>query len=459
MAKRSKLRTLLWIALVFGLVWAVMIVYWRSTYRIPNATDVAIWFVAAPLALIVGFVGLRSGIDWIKRPPPTPAADGADAPAAETATDPALDFTVALLDSRVRLSVGNTPEEVADATLANRRPGLHSLLRDPRGMPVFAAPVDAVEPDAFDDTTAEPFDNWQDEHKRALLLAVEVASELLEQHVLAVDDDAPEQSPVAIQLLLPERWDEATRTAAVTWFGHRLMGEGWRAPAISLHATVVADSVQALARIDELNLLLNRNSSASRHLLLACDSQVGETSIAALAASRRLMGTDQPEGLVPGEGACGLLLARESVSPEQPAVRLHRLLAALRDQSADIAGRTRSDTVIHLLNQAQQQMMADSAPACVVSDADHRASRLAEITGAITTAQPDLDPATQGLHLGAVTGDSGAVPVLAALAVAAQRSLAEQQPSFVVSVREPHARAVVLVSPPHDESADQGKAA
>ena len=95
----------------------------------------------------------------------------------------------------------------------------------------------------------------------------------------------------------------------------------------------------------------------------------------------------------------------------------------------------------------------------MVSDADHRASRLAEITGAITTAQPDLDPATQGLHLGAVTGDSGAVPVLASLAVAALRSLAEQQPSFVVSVREPHARAVVLVSPPHDESAVQGKAA
>ncbi|KRE92420.1 hypothetical protein ASG87_00415 [Frateuria sp. Soil773] len=460
MAKRPKLRTLLWIALVFGLVWAGMIVYWRSTYRIPNAADVAVWFVGLPLALVVGFVGLRSGIDWLKRPRPSPSAAGDAVPATAEAADPTLSFTLSLLDSRLRLPAGETPEEVADAALANRRPGLHPSLRDARGLPVYAASVDAVAPDAFEDTSTEPFDGWQDEHKRSLLLAAEIAAELLERHAAPADDETPEPTaPIAIQLLLPERWSEAVRTAAVAWFGHRLVSEGWRAPAISLHAVAVADGVQALARIDELNLLLNRNGADSRHLLLACDSQVGETAVAALASARRLMGNEQPEGLIPGEGACGLLLARGPASPALPAARLHRLLAGLREHSADAAGRPRIDTVVHLLEQAQQQAGPDATPACVVSDADHRASRVTEITEAIAAAHPDLDPTGQGLHLGMAGGDSGAVAILAALAVAAQRSLAGQQPSLVVSVREPHARAVVLVGPPHDDDAVQGKAA
>lgn len=221
MTKNPLLRTLFVALLAFALVWTVMIVYWRSTNRMPNSTDVALYFVGLPLLLVVGFIGLSAGVKRVRNPPAkeSAAADSVETPVEPA--DPAWLFTLDIIDSSVRLPAGASAAELLAAAEQDQRPELHPQLLDSNGMRLFAAPVQGLEPDDFEDAGDDPESpavNWDDEHKRALLLAAEVLGEVHER--LSVEPEKAEPSLInagpgaevpplpQIHLLLPSRWSE-----------------------------------------------------------------------------------------------------------------------------------------------------------------------------------------------------------------------------------------------------------
>jgi hypothetical protein len=84
----------------------------------------------------------------------------------------------------------------------------------------------------------------------------------------------------------------------------------------------------------------------------------------------------------------------------------------------------------------------------LVSDADQRSTRRAEITDAAQQAWPDSDIRLRCQHLGLANGSSGAVLALGTIAVAGAHSVEAQQPTFAVSINDPLVRGALLVSLP-----------
>jgi hypothetical protein len=448
MAKSSLLRKLCFVLVVFGLVWAVMLLYWRDIYRVPNATDIAIYLVALPLGVILVFVGLRVGIERLKRGPATPSADVATSAVPAAANDPAQAFTLQVLASGLRLPAGNSVAELIAAVHGKKRPGLHPTLRDGRGMPVFAAEVAGIKPEAFDDIDlpedyAEELDEAQ---RRALLLAADAADD-----VISVAVGLPKQASGAlpVHLLLPERWQETSRTAAASWITAALRARNPAVEGFSVHVQVVADAAQALQCLDELNLVINRQTTTQRQIVLVCDCLLSERIAQSWGAAGRLLSSTQDNGCVLGEGACALLVQRPSRDQDDTSPHLRRLGLAQRETSADRPGRTQAEVVADAIKHAQAQLAEASLPVIggVVSDADHRASRASEIATALESTLPELDADRQSLSLGLVNGDSGAVIALSAVALAAESAQSEQHPYLVLSVREAHARGSLLVVP------------
>ncbi|CAE6855647.1 hypothetical protein R75461_07695 [Paraburkholderia nemoris] len=456
MSQRSTLRNVASVAAVFVLVWGIALIYWKSIYRVPSGQDLLLVGIALPVLLIASFIGVRKSIALTRTPVPGAPAIKATAPPPSIAGDDSSTWTLAVLDSSLSLPAGTTSDEIAALARQQQVVGLHAELRRADQTRIFASNVASVSLDDFDenllpDGTAA---NLGDQHRRALMLAGEALDDLMQRHAvvtLAAHEDAhPDVAPFELHLLLPERWKREAPTLA-TWLDAHLAREPWSPATTRARVTTVANPVQALAVVDDLNVSLNRDSSPARHIVLACDSWLGENEMTLLERTDRLYGRNRPDGHVPGEGACALMLALRGENAALPVARVHRMRAAERLSSADEPEQARDDTTMHLLDSARTQTAAPGLEmrACaLVSDASQRTSRRTEITGVAESVWPGSNAESRCQHLGFANGESGAVLALSAVAIAAAHSLNELQPTFAVSLADPLARAAVLVSPP-----------
>lgn len=454
MSQRSTLRNMAAVAAVFVLVWGGALFYWRSIARVPDGQDLLLVGIALPVLLIASFIGVRKSITLTRTP--TSGAPAITAAAAPIADNDSSTWTLAVLDSSLLMPAGTTSEEIGALARQQQLVGLHAELKRADQTHIFASNVASVSPGDFDESllpegTAA---DLGDQHRRALMLAGEALDDLMQRHaavtLAGLEDTHPDVAPFELHLLLPERWQREAPTLAA-WLDAHLAREPWSPGTTRARVTFVANPVQALAVVDDLNVSLNRESSPTRHIVLACDSWLGEDEVAILERTDRLYGRNRPNGHVPGEGACALLLALQGENAALPVARVHRMRAAERLSSADEPAPARDDTTMDLLDSARTQTATPGLEmkACaLVSDASQRTSRRTEITGVAEAAWPGSDAENRCQHLGLANGESGAVLALSALAIAAAHSLNELQPTFAVSLADPLARAVVLVSPP-----------
>ncbi|AOI47760.1 hypothetical protein [Burkholderia oklahomensis] len=454
--QRAWLSKTAFVAAVFVLVWIATIAYWKATYHPPSGTELLLYGIALPSLLSVG-------VAWGRKAVGQPRESQAAAPRGAAPTAPAADaaqaanekasrtWTIALLDSAVRLPTGATTAEIDDAARDETAVGLHPELRRPDGTGVFASGVASVSLDHFDEGLLPPGAGaaLTDEHWRALLLAADTLDELLERHaVLSTGDANRAAQPLKLHLLLPERWQPAAATLAA-WLDAHVARERWTPGVERVQTRTIADPVQAWAVVDELIASLHHQPSAASHIVLACDSSLSETTVHALDNAGRLFGHNQPNGQVPGEGACALLLAHPASADAADAARIHRLVAARRPDSGDATAKPSTDTLAQLLDAARAQTATpglEMAGCGLVSDADQRSSRRTEIAGATGRTWPD-DARERCRHLGITNGESGAALALGAIAVAGWRAIEEQQPTFAASIGDPVARGVMLVTP------------
>lgn len=464
---------------VFAIVWLCTILYWRSSGATPGGGQMLLFLGVLPLGLLAGIWLVRRGRASRNAAPGTPAADkgavdaGKDEPGE---AQPPLDC----LAGALRLSCGDAADEVLALLPIPPRPGLHPKFRDRDGLPVFAAHVDGLETAAIADMLAGSVMSTTagtvpDERLRALALLEPVAMELFdklgellpplpvaEERVIAGlrrGSEIEVGQAVRVWVLLPAAWEQRLRQACCDWLLDLALASGIDQRRIALEVTPVTG-------VDHTWRLLEGIGSGTIddtvwHLVLACDSAIGERSIQALVSSGRLMDSRRAEGVVPGEAAAGLLLRSASAPAAfepDPTVAMHPVRRTTLEAGSKVRAAARETGELISLALQRSAVEADFV-SLVLTDADQRPSRAAEAGAAVANAFPDINVATECGSLGVACGEIGHVAPLVLLALAAAQVRASRQAALVLSIGAEHERlAVALAPPPEDASPGQAGA-
>ncbi|WP_137172675.1 hypothetical protein [Massilia sp. HP4] len=355
---------------------------------------------------------------------------------------------LAILAGALRTPHGASAGELNAALAANKVDAdLDRTLVDDDGLPVMSvrcgqAIDEPVREEIADWLTAHaaPVPHLSDEQWRALVLGTAVLRELA-GHAAATllqhDGGAP-----ALQLapVLPDDWLPEQRQAASMWWQQVLVQSGWPA---AQAAVVTPESPPAFIARFAHEAVTSTTPVAT--ILLACASHIGQETVDRWAAAGTLFTSVHPRGRIPGEGAAGLLLA--PVAGDAGRVNLSLDIEA-RDPSLANQKRLSHDQLNTLAERLLQgAAVAPADIAMIVADTGPDTRQVLELMEFASASAPHLDNASDIVRLGPACGACGAVPFVAALAVAAHAALEHGAPLLCVSNDNPALRALALVHP------------
>ena len=453
------------VAVVFAAVWACVIAWWRLGEVTPGATRMLVWLVVVPVgilcALWIGARIRRRRAAGAGQEPEAAAGGEAQAPADAAAPQ----WPPGILAAAANLGCGGDARALAREPAGLPRPGLHPDLRDRDGLPVlaaFSADLDAA--GVADRLGTRPGQRIAEEHLRALALLEPVALELfdaaarllpappaVEERVVAglrrsVTAAPHESGSVHVVALLPQDMPPALRAECEGWLRGLAADCGLDRRRSTFEVLVEQDAEGTWRRIGRL-IEQAPAADAGWQLLLAAASSVGGRGLHALMSAGRLARTGNAEGLVPGEGAAGLLL-RPSTTVRPQADGPVPELASLRSSplQADASARNAARATGELLAAAMEGAgVGRDDIALVLSDADQRPSRSVEAAVAASAACPELDPVNDCPALGVASGQLGHVGPLALLAVAAERVREAGLPLLALSLASSTTRTAALL--------------
>ena len=468
---------------VFITVWVLVIVYWQYTARMPSTSDIALYLVVLPLALMLFYVVLRR-IFTAAPAAALPAAGATVAAGAATSSNAAAPEAsqerqqMAVLAFALRTPRGSDADTVATAIGQAQTPEIVPELRDGEGFPVIAGRVDGIDENELREHLRESLqpageavdiDALPDDRLRAIHLMSDVLQELLASAAEAIANagDAlavrapgrfvssggvipgPAAAPqLNLSLLLPGAWSESERAIATQWVQQRVR-EGDASQRWLVDCFKSEDGVSAMALLDRISLSLHREQRPALWIALAADSSVSEASIARWEADGLLYTATRRKGRVPGEAAAGLLLVRagDALLAPAEAVRLSRSASGQREASADTA-RTPDAS---LLDRFAQHLLATSTLETaqvdwVVSDADHRTSRVTEVAKLVQERLPHV-PFENNLSVCATLGHLGAAADMSAVVLACHLAARDARHVLAISVQDALARTALLAGP------------
>ncbi len=456
------------ILLTFLVVWAVVIVQWQQTHRLPDTSDIVLYLIALPIGLLLVFLMLKLGIDRLRRPPAADAAPPADPQAAAAEQAQAAQARERTLSARILIQAVNLPvgADAAAAIEALRDPGtqpeLDKQIKNADGFPVAAARIADLAPD--DEALREELDalspglDWQPTSVRAIAALEPVLMQAFDAINAALpeppSDPAPRArrpEPLALRIttFVNERMPEHERQLLVRWITQRCVNTiDERRARAQVSALPVRNGTDALLTLDRWILNAHKREEPELLLALATDSSIDQDAVDRLAATGALFGADNANGRVPGEAAAALAIARAELPLLWPDadVRLHRIGLGKRDKSADASGRIAADLHTTLVRQCLEIAQVQAADIKLVyTDADHRASRGVELGALMNELLPELDPIQDRCALGVGCGDTGAAAGLATLALAAGALVENEAPALVLSSFDAFERAATLV--------------
>lgn len=449
------LRTGLLAALVVGACWGGAVWYWRATNRMPSTDDLVLVLLVLPLALLLAFWGSRKL--YAAFTAAAPVAPAAAPPVATRAPEPTAAPALALVAAAVRAPHGSSAGELLAAIAEHAaRPDLDPELVDDSGFPVMSA----RSADASDTSLLEEIRDWlaangmpdlrfSDEQWRALVLGSSATAELAGRAAHLALVPAPRSAPAILQLLpmLPAEWSAGQRSGAGMWLRHVATQEGWPADRVALAADLPGSGpADVLAR-------LARHCAASGAkevaIVVACGSHIGQASVDGWSASASLFTASRSQGLIPGEGAAGVLVAdaHQAGTFDDAAHVLLHLADGRREHSADDARRADAALLQELTVQVLAHLAAATDVAMVVADTGHRSSRVLELMGLASAALPHLDAASDVVRVGAGHGHCGEVPFMAALALARHHALERGDTVLCIANEDPYRRCAALIRP------------
>lgn len=450
------LKTGLLAALVFIVCWGGAIAWWRTAGSEPGAADLALVLLALPCGLLLAvklgkrFVLPRAAV------PAAAAARPAPGQAAAAASAPPL----AILAAALRSPHGASPEELAAAIAEGKaRADLDRELVDDKGFPVTAARRE----DAADEALQEEIRDWlaanniadlgfSERHWRALTLGTAVVRDLASY---AASELLPAEGPsptLRLIPILPAEWTVEQRTSAGVWFTHVVAQFGWPPAHVSCVDLPVAMASAPSAVLNQYAFHASPANSGLAALVLACASNIDQETVDRWEADGLLFTPTRLQGLIPGEGAAGLLMTDPGWIKSQPGsvyALLDPFVEARRDASIDGNKRTDMKPLADLMERACRQSAIEiSDVAMILADTGERANRALELMGLASAALPQLESSSDVASVGAGSGACGAVPYLTALALAHHHALERAAPVLCMSNEDTHHRCATLVRPP-----------
>jgi hypothetical protein len=458
---RNWMKKALLAVVVFALCWGGAVWYWRATNRMPSTEDLLLYMVALPLLVLLA---IWLGAKLVALIAAAPAAAVATSPAADTSLPPPAPEAppLAILASALRAPHGASPEELSAALLENKaRADLDPELVDDNGFPVMTA----RSADAGDTAMQEEMTAWvaekglqeidfKAEQWRALAMGSAVVAELASQAVsdLLPAGDAPAPM-LQLMPMLPADWQLEQRRVAGQWMRHLALQAGWPAAHMTLAAELPSDArattpSAVLARLAHHAAASNASMVA---IMVACSSHLGDESIAKWSSNGTLFTAAHPQGLIPGEGAAGLLVAdarQAQALAIEPLLLLHTADEARRHNSADEAKRADAALLGTLTEKVLLRASATADKvAMLVADTGHRTSRVLELMGLASAALPQLEDGADVLRVGAASGSCGAVPFMTALVLGRHHALERGAPILCISNEDAYRRSAALIRP------------
>jgi hypothetical protein len=427
-------KSALLVGLSFCASWGGSIVYWRMADRMPSAGELAFFLLGVPLIFCGGV--------WFSRRIGDTTPLATDKPTQSVAGSPVSKNlqAVSIVAAALRLPHGSSPDEVCASIKSTKaRSNLDPTLRDADGFPVMTCRCSdaddlVLKEELTEWCTANSFDSvaLAEEHFRALVLASQVVIELASQDLISW--------PMKIIAIAPHYWTTDQSRAAERWLQTVLTDRCGRAPQ---PCTVIP-----AASIDrpsfEIIAALRVDGDPDLTMVLTFESNISDATVRRWDDNRRLFRADNPSGLIPGEGAAGILVTTASD------------IAFGGGTSAEVAGIQEVDApggkrvTPSALADLMKKVLADAASdgneiAMIAADTGHCASATLELLGAKNAALPHLDDVDDVLRLGMIAGSCGAVQSLAALIVAASDAINHQHAAMWISNTGVRQRAAAIV--------------
>jgi len=442
---------------IFSAAWIGAVSYWRATNRMPNNSDLALYLLVLPLALLLVFWFARklpamlASLTAVSAAAPQPAA-GAEPPLKRHG--PALDIVA----GAIRVPHGQSAQELLDAIASKQaRLGLDPELSDDYGYPVMSGRIGDVDELAQEEAMAGWLGqnglgelHFSPEQWRALALGSAVVTELAQHaamHQLLPDYEPETPAALALPVLqlvtvLPAEWGDAQREAARQWLLHLIREQGWPAERLALSAAG-RQGATPFALIDQLSLQCERAALPCLAIVLACASHIGEDSVRDWAERGMLFTSNNPNGQIPGEGAAGLLLAdgpQALLIDDASSVQLHGAAEGRREAGAGVLAALSKEALL-------EGSGGEAAVSLIAADTDQRTSRITELMTMANATLPQLDLSTQVIGVAALCGSAGAVSSITALALARQEVVNNASHVLCVSNQDPEQRCAVMVRP------------
>lgn len=458
---KKVLRLLLPPLLVIVAVWIAVIIWWRISNRLPDGADVLLWLVALPLGLLLGYGFLKRFFDVLKRAlsallsgaVTSSAAVAADSAMATGAAEQSRSFVLHLLGGGVLLphadSVSGVFDQLDEPEFA---PSTDAQLQDEQGKPLLVTAVPDLDVAAARDALLEISGQaFQSELASGLTRSVAMAAQVLEQTQRQADTWSSSNAHLQVICLLPSAWAETHRSLVAVWVRQQLLQSGWAKERLSVSVSMTQGEADVLAQLDRCNELFNQQQGNQIGLLLAMSSWLDPHALTL--TPNRWFSARNSKGVVPGEGAAAILFTRagNSLQPPPEADRmtvLHRAALGKRDKSASASGLISAELLKDLARQAVQVAQTSMTEVVrVLTDVDHRGSRLQEISSVVSALQaPDADAIPLG-RVGASIGQAGAATSLATLLAAHHAAINECKSVLLLSAPDDFERAAVVVRP------------
>jgi hypothetical protein len=499
MAKVWKVLALLLV--ITALVWLTTLWRWQSAQVNPNASQLLLQLALLPVVLTAALVATLWSVKRLRAyaaaPAIAPAAKAAAAPAAAqplAAAAPAVPPRVlaAALQARTGDSWQDAQSRIAEGAC---KAELDPAMKDDDGVAIFTAPMSDLAPDDIGEALnglvatrrqALPAD-WVEqplaaEVLRALALlnaAVAPMADAIESHWPSLAVPLPLQRPaggtssqlpppvVSIRIGIPARWPAPVRQLANVWLqdlfsphidaGLQAAGQSQAMastahPAVQMQVHPVESAEAYWLLIEQQLQQWQREKQPGLLWAMVADSLVGTETVEHMSRAKELFSGRHQQGRVPGEAAAGLLVAsatwRMPTDADPPLALLHPASIVRRDKSADASGRISSQTLMQALDDTLRGTGIEAGVVQhLTTDADHRATRTAEVYEVVQEKLPHLDASQQALRLGLGCGDTGVARLVACAALTAKQVQESQAPALLLGTHSPFDRLSVLLAP------------
>lgn len=442
-------------ALVIGTCWGGAIWYWRANDIEPGGAELVAILLAGPLALLLA-LGIGRKLAALRASGPAASAQATPVQAAP-AQQPVR--PLAIVAASVRSPHGASVEELAAAIADNKaRADLDEELVDADGFPVMTARSSDAQDPAMQEEISEWLANngmpelrFTNEQWRALTLANGVVEDMASYAASDLIPAEGEPPMLRLSALLPDGWHDDQRHAAGMWLRHSVTQQGWPPARISVMTDTPSD-VHAKRPAALLTQLAREAAAGNAHfavMVVACASNIDQETVDEWAASESLFTSSRPQGLIPGEGAAGVLITslHDDMAVEDKALALIDP-GAPSDSPVEDNGRAGSKQVSELAERVLKfGALESSNVGMVVADADHRARPTRELMEFVSGTMRQLDGTDDVASVGLATGNCGAVPFMTALALARHHALERDAAVLCISTGNTAGGFAVLIRP------------